>query len=192
MLVGSSGNDTLTGGSGADTLIGGSGDDRLSGMAGADMLTGGAGADTFVFSTKVNPVGVDRITDFVSADDTLFISGVTLAYNGLGAINSVATVHTTGFQGESIAGVDLVVLDVTPDSANTAAEVDNLLNYQYGCFDGGVFALAYAGAGNNAALYYDPDSNGTGMAPTLIFVFTSYTSVSELALPITAGDIVLG
>jgi Ca2+-binding RTX toxin-like protein len=45
LLLGGSGNDTLTGGSGADQLFGQSGNDVLLGKGGADLLFGGAGND---------------------------------------------------------------------------------------------------------------------------------------------------
>jgi Ca2+-binding RTX toxin-like protein len=62
-LIGSASNDTLTGANGNDTLIGG---------AGADSLTGGLGLDTFVFNSPSE--GVDTITDFIVADDTIQVS----------------------------------------------------------------------------------------------------------------------
>jgi Ca2+-binding RTX toxin-like protein len=55
--------DILTGASGNDTLIGG---------VGNDTLTGGAGMDSFSFTSPTN--GVDTITDFSVANDTVFVS----------------------------------------------------------------------------------------------------------------------
>ncbi len=45
ILIGGSGDDTLTGDQGNDLLIGGSGDDTLSGDQGSDLLIGGSGSD---------------------------------------------------------------------------------------------------------------------------------------------------
>jgi Ca2+-binding RTX toxin-like protein len=42
--------------------------DRVSGDRGSDTLSGGAGLDTFIF---VNKFGLDTITDFEAADDTI-------------------------------------------------------------------------------------------------------------------------
>jgi serralysin len=68
-IYGFGGNDVIYGRAGNDKLDGGTGDDRLSGGGGADLLIGGSGFDTFVFTT---PNGeADRISDFVSADDTI-------------------------------------------------------------------------------------------------------------------------
>ena len=47
ILMGGSGNDTLTGGANADTIYGGAGNDLIQGKAGADTMFGEAGADTF-------------------------------------------------------------------------------------------------------------------------------------------------
>lgn len=77
---GGAGNDTLTGGGtstqlvgngdpGNDLLTGGSANDILIGGAGSDTLTGGAGDDGFTFNAPNQ--GVDRITDFVVADDSI-------------------------------------------------------------------------------------------------------------------------
>ena len=79
MLQGTSGNDTISGlggqdklygEAGADTINGGSGGDYLYGGLGADTLTGGDSYDNFVFNTALNG-GVDRITDFSHAYDTM-------------------------------------------------------------------------------------------------------------------------
>ncbi|WP_062207316.1 type I secretion C-terminal target domain-containing protein [Aureimonas sp. AU12] len=70
-LRGLAGNDTLIGGTGIDRLEGGEGNDRLSGGAGADQLTGGAGQDIFLFDSPLAGAGLDRITDYNAADDTI-------------------------------------------------------------------------------------------------------------------------
>lgn len=77
---GGAGNDTLdgtntsiqligNGGAGNDVLIGGSANDILTGGAGNDTLTGGAGDDYFTFNSPNQ--GIDRITDFAIADDSI-------------------------------------------------------------------------------------------------------------------------
>jgi Ca2+-binding RTX toxin-like protein len=65
-------NTTIAGTVYNDNLDGGAGNDAIVGGKGSDVLTGGSGIDRFVFD--VLKQGVDRITDFVSADDTLEIS----------------------------------------------------------------------------------------------------------------------
>jgi Ca2+-binding RTX toxin-like protein len=72
VLSGLDGNDSLFGGSGRDSLLGGAGNDFLAGGVGNDTLTGGGGVDRFDFRSPNE--GVDRITDFVVADDTIGIS----------------------------------------------------------------------------------------------------------------------
>ncbi len=67
-LRGESGKDHLFGESGDDTLYGNGGEDRLDGGAGNDVLSGGQGADVFVFDE-----GADRITDFVTGEDSLVL-----------------------------------------------------------------------------------------------------------------------
>ncbi|MDV3000268.1 MAG: hypothetical protein N5P05_001874 [Chroococcopsis gigantea SAG 12.99] len=66
------GNDSLTGGTTNDSLDGAAGNDTLVGGLGNDTLTGGTGNDNFVFNS-VNQ-GVDTITNFSPADDTISLS----------------------------------------------------------------------------------------------------------------------
>jgi serralysin len=73
-LNGGTGNDVLNGGIGNDTLIGGTGQDELYGGAGQDTLTGGAGQDIFFFTNSSD--GIDTITDFVVADDVIYVEKV--------------------------------------------------------------------------------------------------------------------
>jgi Ca2+-binding RTX toxin-like protein len=69
LLNGNNGNNSLIGGAGNDTLTGRDGNDRLRGEQGSDHLTGGNGLDDFVFDAISQ--GIDTITDFNPADDTL-------------------------------------------------------------------------------------------------------------------------
>ena len=69
-LLGGGGNDNLTGGDGVDILNGGDGADQISGGLGVDTMTGGAGSDLFLISQTG---GVDTITDFNRAEDTIFL-----------------------------------------------------------------------------------------------------------------------
>ena len=79
-LAGAGGDDVLRGEAGADSLVGG---------AGMDALRGGSGADGFYFTAPLVAANVDRILDFSSGEDTIFldrgefvkIAGGTLAPN---------------------------------------------------------------------------------------------------------------
>lgn len=75
LLKGKAGNDTLKGGGGGDTLDGGAGKDKLAGGEGQDRLIGGSGKDAFVFNAPLATAGMDRITDFSHADDTIRLDG---------------------------------------------------------------------------------------------------------------------
>ncbi|MGQ0589351.1 MAG: calcium-binding protein, partial [Sphingosinicella sp.] len=81
-VLGNNGANTLSGGGGADViagfggndiLLGGDGDDQLNGGAGYDVLNGGLGADRFVFADAFGPALADRIQDFVSGLDRIFL-----------------------------------------------------------------------------------------------------------------------
>ena len=76
-------NDLIIGGAGADRLSGLSGHDRVRGGAGNDVLSGGTGRDAFVFDTALDAVSnLDRITDFVAADDAIHIDNAVFAALG--------------------------------------------------------------------------------------------------------------
>lgn len=72
LLNGGAGNDDLFGFQDNDVLNGGTGNDDLEGGFGIDVLTGGAGVDRFIFQDSNQ--GLDVITDFVVADDTIAVS----------------------------------------------------------------------------------------------------------------------
>ncbi|WP_225028950.1 S8 family serine peptidase [Xinfangfangia pollutisoli] len=86
MIWGGTGNDILYGRAGADTLNGGDGSDTLGGNEGNDVLTGGAGADFFVFDRALGASNVDRISDFLAADDTIRLEDAVFTAIGLGAL----------------------------------------------------------------------------------------------------------
>jgi Ca2+-binding RTX toxin-like protein len=83
-LFGGVGNDTVNGGTGNDYLSGGVGNDNLTGGTGQDILMGGTGKDNFTFLTPTE--GLDIITDFSIADDTIRIKTSAFGFNSLGAI----------------------------------------------------------------------------------------------------------
>jgi serralysin len=67
----------LRGGRKADILAGGEGDDHLNGGLGKDRMTGGEGDDVFAFTTRLGKANVDRIVDFIAAEDTIHLSSKT-------------------------------------------------------------------------------------------------------------------
>ncbi len=120
-LYGGGGNDRLKGGAGKDYLLGGNGNDQLDGGAGNDVLrgnrgtdtmTGGAGQDTFRFKRGD---GVDTITDFVAADDTIRITVSGLGYNDLTLTNVGGDVHVAYGNGDKIILENLTTADLTQD-----------------------------------------------------------------------------
>ncbi|MFO1151168.1 MAG: calcium-binding protein [Alsobacter sp.] len=72
-IAGSGQNDRLSGDGTANDLNGAGGADTLDGGLGNDTLAGGTGGDLFVFASGY---GKDAITDFVAADDTVRLTGL--------------------------------------------------------------------------------------------------------------------
>jgi|GEM_PF-2970450 len=124
VILGSDGDDVLEGGAGNDHLEGGAGDDVLVGGAGDDILTGGEGSDTFKWS--------------------------------LGDADEPGTVdHITDFNLDPVAsGGDVLDLgDLLTGETNTAASLDNYLNFSEGTgADAGkaVITIDVDGAGGGA------------------------------------------
>jgi hypothetical protein len=87
-LRGNDGSDALNGAGGGDRLLGGRGNDTLAGGGGADTLTGNAGADTFMFNAPLSSAGVDTITDFNPAQDTVKLENK--VFTALGAAGALA------------------------------------------------------------------------------------------------------
>ena len=96
MVVGGSGNDTLTAdNTGADTLAGGLGNDTLTGGAGADALLGGAGNDTLRAGGGRNLLVGGSGADLLyggSADAILLGAKLVASYynEGTGVVNTAA------------------------------------------------------------------------------------------------------
>ena len=67
---------TIIGNSGRNTIMGEAGNDILNGGAGEDVLFGGEGNDIFVLSNKESngSIAVDRVSDFQSGKDILYVS----------------------------------------------------------------------------------------------------------------------
>lgn len=103
-LYGSNFNDSLAGDTGAnmlfgiagnDVLVGRLGDDTLRGGTGNDVLQGGSGADVFVFDSMLGGTNIDRIIDFVAADDTIQLDDAIFSTLARGALNGAAFVLGT-------------------------------------------------------------------------------------------------
>jgi Ca2+-binding RTX toxin-like protein len=116
-MYGEAGNDILIGGNHNDILIGGTGNDILIGGNGTDVLTGGSDADLFGLSSA----GGNKITDFVVADDTLFVSAADLG---------------GGISPENVVAVAQFVIGTTATNANERFIYDNTNGSLYFDADG--------------------------------------------------------
>jgi serralysin len=64
---------TLTGNAQNNQILGNDSANKINGGAGKDVLTGSAGKDIFVFNASLKAADVDKITDFRSVDDTIYL-----------------------------------------------------------------------------------------------------------------------
>ena len=85
----------LTGNALAQYLYGNAGANILDGKSGADVLTGFGGADSFAFTSALGGGNVDRIGDFVAADDTILLDDAVFTGLALGALDADAFVIGT-------------------------------------------------------------------------------------------------
>ena len=97
------GNDLIAGGDGADELLGNGGNDEILGGSGVDALTGGAGADLFRYGGWESVLGAsDTITDFVSSEDRIDLSGIDADFSAGGdqAFTFIGGDQFSGMAGE--------------------------------------------------------------------------------------------
>ena len=145
-LTGNEANNLLFGKSGDDTLLGLMGSDRLVGGLGADTLTGDAGADRFI--RKYSNTGVDTITDFNVAEDSIFVSA-------------------SGFGGELVRGA---VITQSQFAVKGEAALDESTLFIYDSTTGGLFFDA-DGTGTSQIIQVAQLSTGLALTHANIFVF---------------------
>jgi Ca2+-binding RTX toxin-like protein len=129
-IMGTSASETLTGSLNGDTINGAGGNDLIFGKLGNDVLTGGSGTDKFVFDTKPGIGNVDRITDFDTAHDYIYLDNAIFTTIGSGSFSSPKRLYGTYFE----SGVG-----VKADDSN-----DHIL------YDTGSGALSYDADGNGS------------------------------------------
>lgn len=145
-LYGVGGDDTLLGSDGNDTLLdGGTGNDKLNGFGGSDTLTGGAGADNFGFISPDD--GIDTITDFSVAEDTI-------------------TVYPSSFDGGLTNGATIMAAQFTIGSS--AADASDRFIYDK---DTGELFFDFDGTGSLDQVQFAKLSTGLAMTNANIFVF---------------------
>lgn len=88
----------LTGNAYAQFVTGNAGSNRINGAGGNDVLTGGAGVDAFVFTSAPGVGNVDRITDFSTVSDSIWVDNAVFTGMLAGALAATAfRANTTGF-----------------------------------------------------------------------------------------------
>ncbi|WP_298195076.1 hypothetical protein [Novosphingobium sp.] len=90
LINGRDGKDTLYGLEGNDSLRGGAHDDILNGGTGQDRLYGEGGRDSFFFDAELTADNVDRIIDFVAADDSIYLARTVFTGLAPGALAEAA------------------------------------------------------------------------------------------------------
>jgi Ca2+-binding RTX toxin-like protein len=161
ILIGSSGNDTITGGAGNDTIDGGAGDDRILGSAGADRITLGAGNDTVVLTTMANiPVAGYVITDFLQGVGATDV--IELDMNAGAAVTTAANIGGVIADRVVIIQNSLTLSQITGDTT-AASQTDS-------------FILVHNTTSGKAELWFDTDWINTANR-TLVATFDNITTL---------------
>ncbi len=141
------GADRIAAGGGADTISAGGGADTVYAGAGNDVITLGTGSDTAVY--VVGEGGIDRITDFSSADQVklqLYTGDTTISVGG-----SLVTGSSAGsLAGSSASGVILTVATqtgLTVSGLSTSALFDALFSSS-----GKLFTTSFSASGTLALM----------------------------------------
>ena len=201
-VIGSLGNDRIFTGAGDDTISAGKGNDTINAGAGADTLTGGPGADRFIFA---NFATADKITDFVTNTDTIYIDIAKAGTNGVGPIPFVTAkttlklLTTGGGITTTIGGSTLKLEALTSGGAinltgahlfvktNTAKLVSNIVSKVAGNADARCLAIGRTTLNNKLYLVVIGDTNPAA-AGVGTFV-ASVKTVVTVGAPFSATDI---
>jgi Ca2+-binding RTX toxin-like protein len=143
-LTGTSSSDSIDGAAGNDILLGGAGNDTLIGGNGNDVLTGGLDSDVFVFNFAPNATtNRDTITDFVSANDDIWLARSTMT--GLGPVGAIDSADFRSGAGITTAGdaTDRVIYNTSTGAL--FYDADGL---------GGAAAVQFAQLNGNPALSF--------------------------------------
>ena len=105
-IAGNSLANSIVGGSGADSLSGASGADTLNGGKGNDTLIGGAGNDLFIYQSGQ---GNDVITDYVTGQDKLKITGAKISKSSISGSDVILYVGTGSIKVKNAKGKKLSI-----------------------------------------------------------------------------------
>jgi hypothetical protein len=115
VILGTSGNNSLSGTSGKDLIIGFDGSDTITGNGGGDTLIGGGGADHFRFNAPTD--GVDSIVDFTHSVDVLDFSRLAFGNHLVAGRGNTGTLDATHFaanlDGQATAATAQFIYDTT-------------------------------------------------------------------------------
>lgn len=109
LITGGVGNDLVFAGSGADWVDGGEGNDTISGGSDRDTMKGGAGSDVFVFEDLPSLEDVDRILDFETYCDSIFLNYSVFGKPSIAALSGDFFAANVG--GVAVSSSDRVIYD---------------------------------------------------------------------------------
>jgi serralysin len=120
----------LSGTNGSNRIVAGAGNDFLRGYLGNDILFGQAGRDTFIFNSTLNAAtNVDRIEDYVTAEDTIWLENLIFVTLAPGTLSTAA--FRANATGQAADASDRIIYDTDDgslyyDRDGTGADFDRV------------------------------------------------------------------
>jgi len=97
-IIGTAESNLIKGSSASDTIKAGAGNDTIYGSAGKDVLMAGTGRDVFVFNTKPSSKNVDKILDFSTSYDKIWLENAVFTKVGkYGSVTKPAGLSSGAF-----------------------------------------------------------------------------------------------
>lgn len=193
-VTGTDNADTISAGAGDDIIVGGAGNDTITAGEGADAVTGGAGNDTIsltettaaidnvVFGATAAANGVDTITGFALANDTLNLSAFE---NAAGDEVLIATGAMT-----TTAATVYYLGGLTAGSADTAAAAATAITAGATWTSASVTAWVVLSDDNSTAIYEWAEAGTAGAQTaelTLVGTVDAVMTSTQLATAITVA-----
>ena len=97
-VSGTSSSNILIGTAGIEEILGLGGDDHIYGKGGSDVLSGGSGRDRFVFDTAIGGGDVDRLIDYSSRDDRIYLDNSIFTKLGSGSLSDPDRISSGWFE----------------------------------------------------------------------------------------------
>ena len=184
-IFGGAGSDHLFGTSALDTISGGAGNDRLNGQGGNDILTGGPGGDSFVLAAPSSG-GLDMVTDFVTAEDSIVYSGTLRSADGTVTTTGSPIAFQSGEPGTGVAATttvyELIGVTVAAQSATDVVTALGVTAFNNDNNAGASYLLVLYSGGGGAGIWLFVASDAANIDATELTLLTTLPGIAADSL----------